>query len=156
MADMVFHEVEKGPGFATYQGPLGVVRTDWNGGTVRFIYVGHIEAAVAPVCIQRWDAALRAAPSVVMFMDYWDATGYDSAWRVDCTEWGKKNPGRVSQAHVVSRSKLLNMAVSVAGLALPGLVIKSYGKRAEFDVLAKKAGLPLNPPMPQLVTAKQF
>jgi hypothetical protein len=99
----------------------------------------------------------RMKTNICMFYDYWEATGYESAYRVDAVEWVKKNPGSLVETHFISRSKILNMAVSVAALAVPtGTTIKSYGKRPEFDILCLKAGLPANPPMPQLANAKQL
>ncbi len=154
MADIALREVEKGPAFATYEGSACVVRADWSVGAVRLIYVGHIETAVAQVCIKHWAAAMRTAPKVILFMDYWDATGYETGWRVEATAFAKKNDSKISHSYILSRSKLLNMAVSVAGLAVPSVVLKSFGKRVEFDVEAKKAGLPINPPLPQLVAPK--
>jgi hypothetical protein len=126
---------------------------DWSGRNIRTIFVGQIGGGCAQALIKVWS---RTKSDFVQFFDYWDATGYESAYRVDTVDWVKKNPGKLVETHVISRSKILNMAVSVASLAVPSVMVKSYGKRAEFDILAKKAGLPLNPPMPQLVAPKQF
>jgi hypothetical protein len=155
MADIVFHEVERGATFATFQGPTCVLRGDWSNGVVRSIFVGHIEAGCAQACIQFWQAGLRTAPKIMLLQDFWDATGYDTPWRTGTTDYAKKQADKFIGAHILSRSKILNMGVSVAALAAPSWVVKSYGKRVDFDLVAKQAGLPLNPPMPQLLTVKQ-
>jgi hypothetical protein len=156
MGDTEFHEVERGSNFAIYQGPMCVVREDWSGPAIRFTYVGYITAQAAPAYVQRMTSIARTQSRILLFQDFWEATGYDSAWRVECTKWGKDNAAKVAETHILSRSKILNMGVSVVALALPGVVIKSYGKRADFDILAKKAGLPLNPSIPALAAPKQL
>jgi hypothetical protein len=86
------------------------------------------------------------APFTV-FHDTWAATGYESGLRVEMTKWTEKNKGAVKAVHMLTQSKIAAMAVAVVGLALPGLIV-GYSTRHDFDVLTKKAGLPLNPPMP--------
>jgi hypothetical protein len=154
MVDPAFHEVERGVSFVTYQGSQSIQRLDWSGTTIRSMYVGYIEGWCASTLCQRMDAMLRTAPNVNLLVDYWEATGYETAFRTDSVAWAKNNPGKITEVHVISRSKILNMVVSVASLAVPAVMVKSYGKRAEFDIFAKKAGLPLNPSMPKLAAPK--
>jgi len=149
MTASTFREVEKGPTFEIYQGPLCVQRLDWTrDGAVRSIYVGHIGVECAEHIFRRWEALVRAKQRITMLHDAWETTGYESGFRVDLTKWTQKNPSAIGAVHMVTRSKLVNMAVSVVSLALPGLVT-GYSKRSDFDLLAKKLGLPLNPPIPQ-------
>lgn len=134
----------------TYQGALCIGRFDWKGDALRTLYVGHVDAPMGKALVERWEAMLRTSQSIVMFVDAWDMTGYESGFRLDSAPWAQKHPTFIREAHFVTRSKIVSMVASVVGLAVPGIVIKSYAKRAEFDVLAKKAGFPLNPPLPQL------
>jgi hypothetical protein len=91
---------------------------------------------------------IRAGQSpFVVFHDMWAVKGYESGFRVEMTKWAEKHRGEVKEVHMLTQSKIVSMAISVVGLALPGLM-KGYSQRHDFDVLAKKAGLPLNPPMP--------
>jgi hypothetical protein len=90
---------------------------------------------------------VRAKQPITMFHECWETNGLESGFRVDLTEWVKKHPGAVAEIHVLTQSKIVAMAVSVANLALSGL-LKGYSKRTEFDVLCKKRGLPLGVPLP--------
>jgi hypothetical protein len=155
MADTGFHEVEKGSTFATYQGPLCAVRLDWNAATLRAIMAGHTDGACAQVVTQRWEVMLRTAPNLVMFYDLWDVTGYESPFRIQLTEWVNKRRDKITLYHVLLRSKIVAMGASVAALATQSNV-KTYTKRPDFDIAAKKAGFPLNPPLPPVLGVKQF
>jgi len=148
MADANFREIERGTTFEVHQGSMCAQRIDWTRtGSVRIIVVGHASVDVAEVIIRRLDSVLRSKVRITALYDLWDTNGYESGVRVELTKWGQKHRADVEMIHFLSRSKLANMAVSVVALAMPGLVT-GYGKRAEFDVLARKLGFPLNPPMP--------
>jgi len=141
--------IETGPNFEIYKGALCLQRLDWTReGAVRITHVGHLETWCAERVIQRWDALLRSkVQRITPFEDCWDATGYESGYRVLCTGWTKANPGVSGGVHFLTRSKLLNMAVSVVSLALPGMVT-GYSKRQDFDLMLKKSGLPVTVAMP--------
>ena len=80
--------------------------------------VGHvtIEAANAAISLRR--KALRATPAIHLFDHAWDATGYDSEVRLTLTAWAKENADRIESHHLLLRSKILAMGVSVANIAL--------------------------------------
>jgi hypothetical protein len=150
---MDFRQIESGPTFEIYEGPTCVMRVDWTHAAFRAIYVGHIAAACAAPLIKRSEAMVRAGQApFALFHDAWGATGYESGMRVEMTQWTEKNRGTVKELHMLTQSKILSMAVAVIGLTLPGLM-KGYSKRQDFDVLVKRAGLPLNPSMPDFSPA---
>lgn len=144
-------EIESGSNFEIYKGAQCLQRLDWTrDGAVRITHVGHIEAWCAERVIQRWDAFLRAKiQHITPCEDCWDATGYESGYRIACMAWTKAHPGAFSSGiHFLTRSKLLNMAVSVVSLALPGMVT-GYSKRQDYDLVLRKLGLPVSITMPE-------
>lgn len=142
-------EIEAGPTFEIYQGASCLQRLDWTReGAVRITHVGHIETWCAERLTQRWDALVRAKQRITPFEDCWDATGYESGYRIACTAWTKAHPSVTTGIHFLTRSKLLNMAVSVVSLALPGTVT-GYTKRQDYDIVLKKFGLPVTISMPE-------
>jgi hypothetical protein len=123
---------------------------DWSASAVRSIGVGHLQADVAAVTTQRFEAMMRAGRApFVHYFDAWRSTGYESGWRVGMVAWTQKHPGIQKEVHVLTQSKVVNMAIAVTNLAVRDLV-KGYSKRQEFDILVKKAGIPVDPPMPAL------
>lgn len=148
MADPTFQVVEKGSNFETYQGQLCGLRLDWRPDAMRAIYTGLPSGDCADAIIRHWDDARRLKQRITMLHDLWEVDGYDSELRVKCTDYGKKYPDTFAAGHFLTKSKITNMALAVVTLALPNLNIQGHGKRAEFDLMAKKFGLPLNPPVP--------
>lgn len=148
MSSSTFRQIESGPTFEIHEGPTCLLRLDWGPSTIRATYVGHVMAECAQPLIRRSEAVMRAAQApFTSFQDAWLVTGYESGMRVNMVEWAKKNPGATKEVHILSQSKIMGMAVAVMNLALGG-VVKGYSKRQDFDVMAKRMGLPLNPPMP--------
>lgn len=148
MASSTFRQIDSGPTFELYEGPTCLMRVDWANSVYRSIHVGHVSAECAAVLLRRNDAWIRLGQSpFVVFHEMWAVTGYESGFRVEMTKWAEKHRGAVKEVHMLTQSKIVSMAISVVGLALPGLM-KGYSKRHDFDVLVKKAGLPLNPTMP--------
>lgn len=145
----MLREIEKGPNFEIYEGPLCIQRLDWTReGALRSTYIGHLMGECADTIIRRWEVMHRAKQPITMLHDAWDATGYESRVRVDLIEWGKKNPSAIAAVHILTQSKVVAMSVAVSNLVFPGLVA-GYSKRIQFDVLAKKLGFALNPTMPK-------
>ncbi|MEP7121032.1 MAG: hypothetical protein ABJE95_08990 [Byssovorax sp.] len=143
-----FRSIEKGSTFEVYQGTGRANRLDWTReGAFRTIIIGHAGGESAEVMIRRFEAMLRISPRITALYDVWDLTGYDSEFRIELTKWGMKNRASVLALHSVARSKLVNMGLSVANLAMGG-IFTPHGKRADFDAIAKRLGLPLNPTMP--------
>jgi hypothetical protein len=148
MSSSTFRQIESGPTFEIHEGPTCLLRLDWGPSTIRATYVGHVMAACAQPLIRRSELMMRAGQGpCTSFQDAWLVTGYESGMRVNMVEWAKKNPTATKELHILSQSKIMNMAVAVMNLALGG-VVKGYSKRQDFDVMAKRMGLPLNPPMP--------
>jgi hypothetical protein len=125
------------------------MRLDWSRtGAVRILVVGHGHAEFAPPALKRFDLTMRSLGKLAVLADFWDMPTYDSGLRVELTKWGTTPERRGKfEIHVLSRSKLVTMGVTVASLALAGLT--SYSARMDFDRFAQKQGLPINPPIPR-------
>lgn len=134
--------VDSGPLFEVWQGrDRGTTRIDWTRrGAVRITVVGHGCADYSPPCMRRWDAALKQADQAAVLIDFWDMPTYDSGMRVQMTDWGKKHRSD-TKYYVCTKSKLVLMGLSVANLALGG-ILNVHEKRPEFDAECLKHGLP--------------
>jgi hypothetical protein len=141
-------QIDQGPTFEVFQGPLSVQRHDWNKkGGVRLIVVGFATAENAALAKERYTELQRPNTRWTKMYDFWEMTGYEPAFRADLLKFAQTHLSTTDGIHALNRTKVMNMGISVTSLALPGLV-KGYETRAEFDALCKKLGLPLNPPMP--------
>jgi hypothetical protein len=104
-------------------------------GLVVLRLTGHLETEIAPQFISQygklWPSGVRL---VVADLD--EMVGYDSAFRVKMTEWarGVLNGGAVF--HVSVRSKIVQMGVAVANLALGGRV-RVHPNRAALEKAAR-------------------
>ena len=90
------------------------------------------------------DAAIDEGETPVVFHDWELATGYEPALRPRFTEWYLRVRRRVGGVHVLARSKLVSMGVSLVSIAT-GNEIYAYRERQPFSkaleaaVLAAKA-----------------
>lgn len=143
-------QTDSGSTFELWRGPQGQMRLDWNRtGALRIICVGHGHAEFVVPILRRMDELLRAgAPGFMQVCDWFDMETYDSAFRVQHGNWISQHKAQWNGAHVLLRSKLVSMGIAVANLGLGGK-INTYTSRPEFDVMCRKLGFALNPPMPK-------
>jgi len=95
-------------------------------------FVGHARAPMANAIIVALDAAVAAHGYVIIFDDWYGATGYDSAVRLKLTDWTRRNAVELRATHVLVGSRLIAMGLSVASLAL-GKHFETYSDRAQFE-----------------------
>ena len=55
------------------------------------------------------------------FHDWSKVTGYDTQARITITSWSVKHRSRLVTAHMLARSKIVRMGVSVANIAVGGI-----------------------------------
>lgn len=91
---------------------------------------GHGEADFARPILEAFEH-LEPAPAAHLFFDAEELDDYESALRVDLTRGLFPERERVASFHVLVRSKLVAMGVSVANLALGGIV-NSTSDRKRF------------------------
>ncbi len=98
---------------------------------------GHATAAIAQTMIQRLSAIL-AMGRIVIFDDWEGMTGYDTDARTIVSDWTRTNLGSIDQIHILVRSKLVAMAISVSNLTTNN-ISTSYTKREKFEYALAEA-----------------
>jgi hypothetical protein len=131
-------KVESGTACEVWQVQSNTMRIDWSRkGIIVLTLVGHGNGEFAAPCLRRLNEALRASERLKLAIDCWEAPGYDTALRIALTEWMVEHRSRIEQIHVLARAPMVRMGVSVANLALGGL-IKTYALRPSYEVAVKQ------------------
>jgi hypothetical protein len=97
------------------------------------VYSGHARLEfIEP--IQRVFATYLANSSrkLFVFMDAVDLRSYDPEYRQQWVTWVDKHRGQIGGLHVHVRSKLVEMGINLARVAL-GPMMHAYSDRAEFE-----------------------
>ncbi|MEM6956613.1 MAG: hypothetical protein AAF411_05940 [Myxococcota bacterium] len=102
---------------------------------VVFVESGYLDAEFAPPIEDASNQALAEAgtSNLHLFVDAYDLTGYAPKVRKNPTNWLMAHRNRVEVQHMLVRSKITKMGLSVASLALGGL-IQGHSSRAAFQV----------------------
>jgi hypothetical protein len=104
---------------------------------------GHLDR---PMGMHIIDAATRASAETKkrlhIFCDWVEMTGYESDVRSAFTQWAASNRTKVT-FHLLVGSKLVAMGVSVANLALGGVLV-GYTNRASFDAVLRSTKMGLH------------
>lgn len=82
---------------------------------------GHLDLAGAKCLMAAFDQVAASHRPVEVFHDWRGVEGYDSDAREIYTRWSAAHRGDVVRVHILFRSKLVAMAVSVARIKLPYL-----------------------------------
>lgn len=104
--------------------------------------IGHLDR---PMGLHVLDIASRAAATVKrlhIFCDWAEMSGYESDVRSAFTQWAATNRSKVT-FHLLVGSKLVAMGVSVANLALGGILV-GYTNRASFDAALRSTKMGLH------------
>lgn len=117
----------------------GELRLRWPApGVVVFVEKGFLSAAFVPFILHGASVALSQAQRITLFVDGYDLEGYDPEIRNAGTSVLKDNASRVIVQHMLMRSRLAKMGLSVVSLIL-GAVIEGHTERAPFDAALGKA-----------------
>ncbi|MEZ4297756.1 MAG: hypothetical protein R3B70_22555 [Polyangiaceae bacterium] len=107
--------------------------------------VGHGHGEFGNALVRRFEDIMRTGvKQFASLCDWWDLKTYDSPFRVLHHEFIDRYKAKWDHHHVLTRSKMVAMGVSVAKLAL-GARIKTYNTRAEFDVVSRSYGFTPSP-----------
>jgi len=93
---------------------------------------GHATGQHVDRVIEWRERALKSGRSIVLFDDLEKMPTYDSEVRIRLTAWVATHRTRIEAMHILLRSKMARMGVSVANLALGGF-IKAHIQRDEFE-----------------------
>jgi hypothetical protein len=107
-------------------------------GVVLQRFRGHALTPMADVIAERLERELTRSGSIVVFDDWEEATGYESEVRIRLTAWTQSRLDRIPETHILVRSRLLAMGISVANLAV-GNKLRAYTSRAEFEAALARA-----------------
>jgi hypothetical protein len=99
--------------------------------------VGHLSIELARAIITYVDP-LFAKGRVLGFHDWFKMTGYDSASRNELTAWSLRNKA-LAQINIGTRSRIVNMGVAVASLALGENVIRQFSDEAALEAACRDA-----------------
>jgi hypothetical protein len=129
----------------SYSGPEEHLR--WGRGELRIrvteevVYeqvTGYLESGVVAKITQPIDRLIATGSKPIIFNDWWDLTGYDTDARLKLTDWIFWIRGKIVGSHILVRSKIVSMGVSIANLALGGM-LTVYTDRGEFALAYHRA-----------------
>lgn len=93
---------------------------------------GYAQAAHIEMVLANRTQIIARCGKVALFDDLEDLRGYDSGVRVQLTDWSRQHRHEIVAFHILTRSKLVAMGVTVANLALGGQ-IRAHTRRTDFD-----------------------
>jgi len=106
--------------------------------------VGFGDGGFAPPIVAAFESLLPSATSLNVFFELSSMPDYDATLRTLLTQRFRADQARIASFDVCTASKLVARGVSIANLALGG-IISLYGERAPLlaalDAAAKHAGL---------------
>ena len=111
-------------------------------GTLRFWYpaesivvhafTGHLDLPFSRIIIERANVKMALA-SVYCFCDWGDMKSYASESRIALTKWAFASRSKILVSNFCVSSKLILMGITVAGLAVKGVLMKAYSTRAAWE-----------------------
>ncbi|MDI1445734.1 hypothetical protein [Polyangium sp. 6x1] len=99
---------------------------------------GYLEKEVVSKITQPIDKLIGQGAKPIIFNDWWELSGYDSDARLKLTDWIFWIRGKIVGSHILVRSKIVSMGVSIANLALGGM-LTVYTDRQEFTLAYHRA-----------------
>lgn len=93
---------------------------------------GYAQAVHVDLILEKRDQILAECGRIAIFDDLETLDGYDSGVRVRLTAWSNEHRSKIVAFHILTRSRLVAMGVTVANLALGGH-IQAHTRRAAFE-----------------------
>jgi hypothetical protein len=118
-----------GTGFQTHDGSIAIWRHAPGLLIVRLD--GHADKLLAPPILEAFDQVVASRSPIEMYFDAELLESYHSEVRTRLTSRFVRDRARITSLHVLVRSKIVAMGVSVANIALGG-VVTSHGHRQPF------------------------
>jgi hypothetical protein len=105
---------------------------------MRAEFTGHIELSVADPLVKELEGFFGNGNDLYFFSDSELMTGWDSGFREKVTECIHRHLARVESCHVLVRSRIVAMGVSVSGLLLGGK-LRAHNSRTAFESAMQQA-----------------
>ena len=99
---------------------------------------GYLEKDIVSKITHPIDKLIGQGARPIIFNDWWELSGYDSDARLKLTDWIFWIRGKIVGSHILVRSKIVSMGVSIANLALGGM-LTVYTDRQEFTLAYQRA-----------------
>jgi len=131
------------------------VVTPLSSGIVLVTGIGYNSGACAPLVTAEMTRAIPAHGKLTSFVNLSLQTGQASAAREWWAGWVKEQRPHIEGAHILVRSRLMDMAISVTRMIIGG-IIQSYTEPAPFEAAIRERvpsfrGLPKYPDLPPLL-----
>lgn len=101
-------------------------------GALLYECTGFLSGAFYGPMVEFADREMEANGHVVMFVDGWELKAVDTAFRDAWTDWFKRHKQRFHMRLLV-RTKLMDMAASLANLLTGMTVVKTYSNLATWE-----------------------
>ncbi len=101
-------------------------------GVLLFVETGYLVGTRAPLIQKALDDELRAHQELIIFVDGEQLRGYDPPIRTVPSDWLKKHAAQVVCQHMLVRSQVAKMGLSVARLVL-GALVEGHTERSTFE-----------------------
>ncbi len=101
---------------------------------------GPEDAAAERALLRELELELERSGMLTVFADLRESTRMGGESRETTVAWMRKYQGRINASHVLVRSKLMEMAMSIVAMLVGGGVIKMYSRPQAFlDLLRQTA-----------------
>jgi hypothetical protein len=101
---------------------------------------GPEDAAAELVLLREFELELERSGMLTVFADLRESTRMGGETRDQTVAWMRKYQGRINASHVLVRSKLVEMAMSIVAMLVGGGIIKMYSRPQAFlDLLRQVA-----------------
>lgn len=139
-----------GEGTIVYAGPGGrAVVQRLAPGVLLMTALGDFAVPLEDGLMRDFDREIEEHGSLVLCLNLLDRKAISAGSRKPWTDWATKNRGKI-RVHVLMRSKLVGMAISVMAMLAGGIPVTTYSEVAEFEEAIARLvpGLRRLPPLP--------
>lgn len=106
-------------------------------GVLHYVVEGRLTIKLAEHIIEFADRSSNQ--QLWFFHDWWKVDGYDTQARYLITRWSVKHRQRLQAGHILTRSKIVRMGVSVGNIAIGGIA-QLHDTPASFRLALSQAG----------------
>jgi len=94
--------------------------------------IGYNDGRCAPLITEEMTRSVSAEGNLIAFVDLSAETGQSSDAREWWAEWAKSHRAELECTHMLVRSRMIDMAISVLGMLIGG-GIKAHSEQATFE-----------------------